>query len=439
VAIATCLLLAFVLLIVRLSRSGDPVADPADWTTYHHDTSRAGLAAQLAPLGTLTKAWGATLDGAVYGQPLVVGDRVFAATENDTVYALDAESGRVLWSTHVGTPMPRSQLPCGNINPLGITSTMVYDPATKRLFALAESTGGAHTLVSIDSATGQVRQRRAAEPPVGNRVAHQQRGALSLVAARIYIPYGALDTDCDIYVGSVVALPTTGPAGPITYHVPTTSKGGGIWSPGGGAVIGDRLVYSTGNGNSITTYDGGNTVVALDHDLNQVDRFTPTTWAEDTSSDADLGSTTPVLVGGYVYANGKRGVGYTLNAHHLGGLGGQVDQTYVCPTFGAPAVSGNTAYVPCIDGPRKVTIDTNGKITVGWQASLHGSGSPAIGGGAVWVIDTALGILSALDPTTGAVRQHIPVGTTHRFASPTLARGHAYIGTMTGVVAIAGA
>jgi hypothetical protein len=70
---------------------------------------------------------------------------------------------------------------------------------------------------------------------------------------------------------------------------------------------------------------------------------------------------------------------------------------------------------------------------------VSSGGSPVLGGGAVWVIDTALGILSALDPATGVVRQRIPVGETHRFASPTLARGHAYVGTMTGVVAVSGA
>src|SRR3569833_28970 len=97
------------------------VADAGDWTTYHHDNARTGLAAGLAPLGALSRDWSATLDGAVYGQPLVIGDRVFAATENDSVYALDAATGAVAWSAHVGTPVRRSSLPCGNIDPLGIT------------------------------------------------------------------------------------------------------------------------------------------------------------------------------------------------------------------------------------------------------------------------------------------------------------------------------
>src|SRR3954471_13631080 len=48
-------------------------AEDGDWTTYHHDNARSGVATGLAPLGTLSHAWSATLDGAVYGQPLVVG------------------------------------------------------------------------------------------------------------------------------------------------------------------------------------------------------------------------------------------------------------------------------------------------------------------------------------------------------------------------------
>src|SRR5262249_43023702 len=150
-------------------------------------------------------------------------------------------------------------------------------------------------------------------------------------------------------------------------------------------LVGDRLLYGTGNGESTTTYDGSDSVIALDLDLKLVDRFTPSTWAEDNSSDADLGSLTPALLRRYPHPNGKRGTGYTPKTHHLGGIGGQIDQTYVCPTFGAAAVSGNTVYVPCIDGPREVTVDASGRITVGWQAVLASGGSPAVGGGAVWV------------------------------------------------------
>ncbi|MGH3526961.1 MAG: PQQ-binding-like beta-propeller repeat protein, partial [Pseudonocardiaceae bacterium] len=98
----------------------------ADWPTYHHDNARTGVADQLAPLGTLRTAWQTKLDGAVYGQPLVIGDRVIAATEHNTVYALAAADGHVLWSASLGQPVPGSDLPCGNIDPLGITGTPAY-------------------------------------------------------------------------------------------------------------------------------------------------------------------------------------------------------------------------------------------------------------------------------------------------------------------------
>jgi PQQ-like domain len=123
------------------STSSISASAQGDWPTYHHDNARTGVAAGLAPLGCLSRAWQARLDGAVYGQPLLVGDRVFAATENDTVYALQAASGQVVWSSHIATPMPLADLPCGNIDPLGVTSTMVYDPATHLVFALAETKG----------------------------------------------------------------------------------------------------------------------------------------------------------------------------------------------------------------------------------------------------------------------------------------------------------
>src|SRR5207302_7019154 len=107
---------------------------------------------------------------------------------------------------------PRSARPCGTTDPLGITSTMVYDPASNLLFALAERTGAQHVLVSINATSGQVREQRPAEPPMGDRIAHQQRAALNLVGDRVYIAYGGLAGDCAQYIGSVVALPTTGAA-----------------------------------------------------------------------------------------------------------------------------------------------------------------------------------------------------------------------------------
>jgi polyvinyl alcohol dehydrogenase (cytochrome) len=314
----------------------------------------------------------------------------------------------------------------------------VYDPATNLVFALAELDGGKHVLVSVDAATGAVREQRTAEPPKGDRVAHQQRAALNLLDGRVNIAFGGLAGDCAAYIGSVIALPTTGNDPAISYAIPTTREAG-IWAPGGGTLIGDKLMYAVGNGESTSGYDGSDSVIALDRDLKLLDRFSPTTWADDNANDLDLGSMTPAAVGSYVFIAGKRGVGYTLKADHLGGIGGQVAQAQVCQAYGGAAVSENTVYVPCDDGPRAVTIDQAGAIKVGWHAPVRARGAPVVGGGAVWTVDYGAGELYALDPATGAVRQHVTIGVSPHFASPTLARDHAYVGTMTGVVAVEGA
>jgi outer membrane protein assembly factor BamB len=384
--------------------------------------------------------WTATLDGAVYGQPLVVGGRIFAATENDTVYALNPDTGATVWSAHVGTPEPLSDLPCGNINPLGVTSTMVYDPGTNRLFAVAETTGGAHTLVGINAGTGAVEVQVPVEPPLGTPKAHQQRGALTLLDGRVYIPYGGLFGDCGQYIGSVVSVTTAG-AGKLSYAVPTTREAG-IWGTAGGVVDGDHLLYAVGNGESTTGYDGSDSVIALSPDLQRTDLFAPTDWATQNAGDADLGSMTPALVGQYVYADGKAGTGYVLRRTDLGGIGGEVsDLNNACDAFGGSAVAGNTVYLPCTTGPRAVVIGDDGTARELWRASISvpAEGSPVIGGGAVWVVDYFGGVLYALDPGTGAALAQIRVGQAPNFASPTLSGDRAYVGTRTGVTAVGGA
>ncbi|MEN3357400.1 MAG: hypothetical protein V7637_1382, partial [Mycobacteriales bacterium] len=352
---------------------------------------------------------------------------------------VDSATGRVLWSRHVGTPVQRSDLPCGDIDPLGITSTMVYDPASRHVFALAEVDGARHLLVEIDVATGALVSSRPAEPPKGDRVAHQQRAALTLLDGWVYVPYGGLAGDCGDYIGSVVALPTTGTAAARSYAIPTTREGG-IWTPGGGVVHAGRLLYAVGNGESTSDYDGSDSVIALSPTLRLVDRFTAASWVDDNRSDADLGSMSPAVVGSFVYIQGKRGIGYVLRADHLGGIGGEVASIKVCPAFGGSAVSGDTVYVSCRGGrTHAIRIDAAGRPTERWEGAVDASGSPVLGGGAVFVVDYDGGTLYALDPATGAVRQRIGVGKAPHFASPTLSGSHAYVGTMTGVVAVSGA
>jgi polyvinyl alcohol dehydrogenase (cytochrome) len=419
----------------------DPVraaaADPGDWPTYHRDNARTGASPDLAPLGTLAVAWHAALDGAVYGQPLVVGGRILAATEHDTIYALDPATGAVVWSTHVGEPVPRANLPCGNIDPLGITGTMAFDQATSRVFALAETTGGQHVLIGANVDTGAVEVRVPLEPPVGDRIAHQQRAALTVLGGRVYVAYGGLLGDCGQYIGSVVSVTTAG-TDPLSFHVPTTREAG-IWATGGAVVDGDRLLVSVGNGESTSSFDDSDSVLALSGSLAQTDQFAPATWSDDNARDLDLGSASPTLLGDFVVAVGKRGVGYALRRDNLGGIGGEVASAQLCRSFGGSATSAEVAYLPCTDGTRAVRVTVDGALSVLWRGPAQANGSPTVGGGAVWVTDYTNGILYALDPASGAVRAQLSTGALPHFASPTLAGDHAYLGTMDGVVAVSGA
>src|SRR5712691_3862271 len=170
-----------------------------DWTTYHRDNQRTGYVAGTPDPQSLTKSWQKQLDGAVYAEPLTVGNRVIVATEGDSLYALDPVTGSVQWHTNVGVPVPQSTLPCGNIDPLGITGTPVYDPATGLVFAVAEVSGPAHMLVGVDAASGHVKVRRLVDTDGMDPQAHQDRSALTLANGMVYITYGGLDGDCSDY------------------------------------------------------------------------------------------------------------------------------------------------------------------------------------------------------------------------------------------------
>ena len=96
-----------------------------DWPAYHGNPARTGKAATFPTPGTLRVLATVSLDAAVYASPIVAQGITIAATENDSVYGFDAD-GRQLWRRNLGEPARRSDLPCGNIDPSGITGTPVY-------------------------------------------------------------------------------------------------------------------------------------------------------------------------------------------------------------------------------------------------------------------------------------------------------------------------
>jgi outer membrane protein assembly factor BamB len=435
------------------SPAGTASATGANWPEYDGNAARSGVAAGVPAAGPLTTAWSAQLDGAVYGQPLVVGGEVIAATENDSVYALNRVTGKTIWRTNVGPPVPRSALHgCGNIFPLGITGTPVYDAGNGLVYAVAEVTGYHHMLVAIDATTGARAVRRDMDSPTtANQPAYnQQRPALAIDDGRVYASFGGLSGDCGAYQGGVVSAPLAGNGPLASWHTPT-SREGAVWGPGGPVVDKDGdLWISTGNGaaeSSADSYDGSDSVTELSPSLQRLAYFAPSTWATDNANDKDLGSTMPVLAAGNtVFVLGKGGVGYLLDGAKPGGIGGQLAEQNICAAFGAAAVSGSTVYEPCRNGPlTAVEVSAANKtIKVLWRGPSGTDGSPVVGGGAVWVTKYAQsgsggGTLYELNQATGQVEQQISIsqGMPH-FSSLSLSGGSAYVSTLTGITAING-
>ncbi len=417
-----------------------PTADPAsstDWTTYHQNTNRTGYVAGTPDPTRLTPAWSKQLDGAVYAEPLVVGERVIVATEGDSLYAFDRKTGNKLWHTNVGHPVPQATLPCGDIDPLGITGTPVYDPATGLVFAVAEITGPAHLLVGVDVATGQVKVRRSADISSMDAIAYQQRGALALGNGMVYIAYGGLAGDCSDYRGTVLAARTDGSGSLLSFQVPTPREGG-IWTPPGPSIDSKGNLYvAVGNGEKTSgSWDHSDSILRLSPTLKLEDGFAPVHWGSENARDADLGSMGPLLLpNGWVYADGKAGIGYLLKADHLGGIGGQVALFSQCTAFGGAAAINSQVFLPCLTGLRQITISAGGDIIPGWQAPTNIQGSPVAGGHTIYDLDTQ-GVLYALNSTTGATRASISVGNASRFATPTIADSMIFVGTFTGIVAV---
>lgn len=416
--------------------AGTGLPGGSDWTMYHRDAQRTGYSAATSDPQRLTKTWSRNLDGAVYAEPLVVGNRVIVATESDSFYALDPATGNVLWRSTVGSPVPLSSLPCGDIDPLGITGTPVYDPVSGLVFAVAEVSGPEHILVGVDVTTGQVKMRRVVDTDGMDPRAHQQRGALALANGMVYITYGGLDGDCSDYIGRVVAAQTDGQGPLLVYRVPTPREGG-IWATPGPAIDAAGNVYvSVGNG-EITQgdWDHSDSVLKLSPTLQLVDGFAPTNWAEENAGDADLGSQGVVLLpGNLLFIAGKGGKGYTLHTNALGGVGGQIDAQSVCVSFGGAAAVGSTMFLPCVDGLRQVSVDASGQIHLGWHASGTVTGSPIVGGHTVYSLSN--GMIYALNMDSGKVITSLNVGQANRFATPTIAGTTIFIGTLKGIAAV---
>ena len=415
----------------------EPAADPVDWPTYDHDDGRTGVAPEGPPdpAGVKQRWASPALDGDIYAQPLVVGDRVIVATANDTVYSLRRADGTVEWKQHLGTPVAASDLPCGNVDPVGITSTPVIDPFAGRVYAVGMDQPGKHTLWVLDLASGNVVDSTRVDVPGSDPTVQNQRSALTLVHGTVYVPFGGRYGDCGDYHGRVTAVPAKGGGalGTPAYYTLPTQRQGGFWTPPGASVAPDgTLLLTSGNSESQGEFDYGNAVVRLSPGLALLDWFAPDDWAGLNAADVDLGTTGPVVLpDARVFQVGKGGVGYLLDANALGHIGGDRFHGPVCTgsaAFGAVAHSGTTLYVPCLSGVVQVTTRADG-FTLGWTAKMTNPGPPVLAGKTLWTVVTSAGDLAALDPATGNKLARIHIGSVpSRFTSLAAAGDSVYVG-----------
>jgi outer membrane protein assembly factor BamB len=514
---------AGVFLLMAMALAGPPPAVPAptgegaDVLTFHGDFARTGWDAAERTLtpeavhgGHFGKLWSTAVDGEIYAEPLVASGvassgaaartLVYVVTEHDLVYAFDAADGKLAWGpVSLGAPVPRASLPCGNIDPVGITSTPVIDRASSTLYVVGLTTpDGGRTKVyraaALDLATGRARPGwpvTIAPPPSGGRRfepdAQQQRGALALVRGAVYVPFGGYWGDCGQYHGWVVGVPTADPARQQSYAVPT-GRMGAIWAAGGIAVDASGDLYvSTGNSDSEGALDFSNAVLRLEtqptlHFSGSArDYFVPSNFVALNDRDVDLGSTAPLLlpaqpgaVPHLVFIAGKQGVGYLINADNMGGVskgdGITGEAVYSRCVFGScqgggPQVFSATAYwdagpvgrfvfvpgrgtqpAPCRGSGGIAALKLGGAgFDVAWcSGSMRNAGAPAVSsagsdGGLVWVVDSGEGVLHALNARTGAVVYASSgpdaLGSAHQFVTPAIAGGRVYVGAGHTIVA----
>ncbi len=450
---AGLLALASVTCAVAAGSAGAATAAPppagASWTVYHRSPAGTGVAAPVTAVNTRARAWTSpTLDGQIFGEPLVWDGRVYVATQNDTVYALSAATGSVVWKAHLGSPVPAGSLPCGNITPtVGITGTPVIDPARGEIFVVAdEMVNGtpAHMLVGLAAATGRREMTQDVDPPGADTAALLQRTGLNLDAGQVVLATGGNFGDCPSYRGHVVAVPETGGKPRVfTVDAAAGQSEGAIWMGGAAPVVDSRghIWVSVGNG-SVTSagqaYDYSDSALELSPTLRLLHYFAPASWAADNSQDLDMSMAPALLPSGQVMLAGKSRIVYLLNGARLGGIGGQqatLDSACDDDIDGGPAVLGMTVYLPCLSGIVAVRATRSPPgLHLAWSSGT-GGGPAIVAAGLVWTIGQN-GMLYGLDPATGRVRQQASIGAVaNHFPTPSVAGGLLLAAAATDVVA----
>ncbi len=377
--------------------------------TYHNDNTRSGANRNETQLtwtnvvvGTFGKLFTLTVDGVVFAQPLYVSgltvkgavhNLVIVATENNSIYAFDADTGgEPLWHTNFNygppgvtvTPVPDADIHCGNVAPVvGITSTPVINGSTKILYAVAKTkevstsaTSYFHRLHGVNLRTGaevfpQVEITASVPGQCGNSngtiafdpLLQHQRASLLFLNDVVYIGSGS---HCDLgnYYGWLFGynVTTQQQAAAVNFAPDSTNPEcrAGLWQGGGGPAADPKgnLYVVTANGAFNANTGGlsyGDSVLRLSTTLtgavSVADYFTPMNQMTLNVKDLDFGGSGPVLLSkqpgpspDLMVAAGKFGTIYLINRDNMGKYNPGGDQ--VVQSLPAAVGDGNDGFPP---------------------------------------------------------------------------------------------
>jgi hypothetical protein len=487
---------------------GLPVTDASGHTssfhgvlTWHNDNARDGLNHQETALtpASVSNGFGVVfsypIDGYAYAQPLYspqvrvrgygLKNVVYVATENDSVYAFDADGvvATPLWRASFVdpskgiTPIPNSVTGCTDIGPrYGITGTPVIDPVSGTLYVVAanldtKSNSQSLSLHALDITSGV---ELPGSPKVisalydgvtFNAAFENSRPGLLLSNGALYIGFGA---HCDIqpYNGWVMAYDPSTLEQIAAWNVTPAGTEGGIWQGGGGlSADSDGNAYiATGNG----TFDhntGGpdfaNTLVKLDPSLKRIGYFTPYNQGMLAESDLDIGAGYALLLpdqpGAHAHEaliGGKGNALYLVDRDNLGGYNPNSDsqivqkipEAFPSGLFGGGAYFHGSVYFGATGDLLKQFTLSNGKLNT---SPIFGSVSPPYpgatpsvssngdAGGIVWwilnkVSRVALHAARASNIGGDVYDSGDSLNVSGvKFTTPTIANGRVYVGTQT--------
>jgi hypothetical protein len=326
----------------KLSVSGVAATAGTDVLTYKNDLNRSGqnLTETTLTLANVTSASFGLLrnlavDGKVDAQPLyasqfsisgVPHNVVYVATEHDSVYAFDSDTGATLWKVSLlGSGETTSDAHgCGQVIPeIGITATPVIDRgagAHGTLFVVAMSKDASanyyQRLHALDLASGAELLNgptniAATYPTSGGGTTtfspgqYEERAALLLQNGSIYTSWTSHCDDVP-YTGWIIAYAQSSLLRSAVLNVAPNSGGRGpaIWMSGGGpaADAAGNIYLLTANGVFETTLDAngfpsgqdyGNSFLKLSAaggTLSVTDYFTLSNTVAASAADRDLGS-----------------------------------------------------------------------------------------------------------------------------------------------------